>query len=215
MNPSPSVTATAAAQPPKVVVFDLGKVLIDFDYSLASRRISEKGNASIDQVRTILLETDLLYRFETGALSASGFFDQVKERTGYRGDFEEFQRGFADIFQPIPDMIQLHATLRSRGVPVFIFSNTNNIAVPHIRETYPFFAHFNGYVLSYEHGAMKPEAKLYEVVERVTGCRGAKILYIDDRAENIEAGARRGWQVILQEEPTRTIAQVKARGLIS
>ena len=61
---------------------------------------------------------------------------------------------------------------------------------------------------------MKPEAGLYEVVERETGCRGADILYIDDRPENGDAGAARGWQVILQETPERTLATVRTLGLL-
>ena len=55
-------------------------------------------------------------------------------------------------------MIQLHAALRQQGIPTYIFSNTNELAVSHIRRTFPFFANFDGYILSYEHGAMKPDA---------------------------------------------------------
>jgi len=53
---------------------------------------------------------------------------------------------------------------------------------------------------------MKPDARLYEVVERLSGCRGAELLYIDDLPRNIEAGRARGWQVILQEQPETTLA---------
>ena len=62
--------------------------------------------------------------------------------------------------------------------------------------------------------AMKPNAKLYEAVERLTNRRREQLLYIDDRAENIAAGAERGWQVILQETPEKTLAAVKRIGLI-
>src|SRR5258708_22953605 len=98
-------------------------------------------------------------------------------------------------------MVQPHGALRQRGLPTFIFSNTNDLAIRHIRQNFPFFANFDGYVLSYEHGAMKPDAKLYEVVEELAGRRGAEILYLDDRSENIATGAARVWQVILQESP--------------
>jgi methionine salvage enolase-phosphatase E1 len=91
----------------------------------------------------------------------------------------------------------------------------NNDAVGHIRRNFPFFANFDGYILSYEHGAMKPNEKLYEVVERASGRRGAEILYLDDRPENIAAGAARGWQVILQESPEKTLAEIDKRGLLS
>ena len=199
---------------PKVVVFDLGKVLVDFDYSIASRRLAERGTRTPQEIRSLIDGTDLLFRFETGKLNTEQFFKEVTHATGFKGDLTEFRDIFADIFAPIPAMIELHEALRKRGIPTFIFSNTNEIAIPYIRAQYPFFSQFNGYVLSYEHGAMKPDVKLYEVVERVTGCRGTKILYLDDRPENVEAGARRGWQVILQETPERTLFQIKARALL-
>ena len=198
---------------PQVVVFDLGKVLLEFDYSIASRRLAESGVKSLEEIRTLIFQPQLLYRFETGLMTEQEFYQAVSEATGFRGTFEEFVHIFSDIFEPMHEMIELHEAIRKLGIPTFIFSNTNNIAIPHIRKAYPFFSNFNGYVLSYEHGSMKPETKLYEVVEQMTGCRGSNILYIDDRPENIETGARRGWQVILQEDHHRTRAQVQARGL--
>ena len=97
----------------------------------------------------------------------------------------------------------------------YIFSNTNELAVSYIRRAFPFFANFNGYILSYEHGAMKPDAKLYEVVEQQSGHSQSEILYLDDRPENIAAGAARGWRVILQESPEQTRAVVESLGLLN
>jgi len=77
-----------------------------------------------------------------------------------------------------------------------------------------FFGGFDGYILSYEHGAMKPEGKLYEVVEQKTGQQREKIIYLDDRPENIAAGAARGWQVVLQETPAKTRAALVKAGLL-
>ena len=103
--------------------------------------------------------------------------------------------------------------LRRNGFRTFIFSNTNELAVRHIRKRFPFFAHFNGYIYSYEHGAMKPDPQLYEAVERQTKHRGQEILYLDDRPENVEAGAARGWRVVLQESPEKTRLAIRKLGL--
>jgi FMN phosphatase YigB (HAD superfamily) len=46
-------------------------------------------------------------------------------------------------------MTATQAALRANGIPTCIFSNTNPIAVRHIRTAFPFFANFDGYVLSY------------------------------------------------------------------
>ena len=39
--------------------------------------------------------------------------------------------------------------------------------------------------------------------------RSAEILYIDDRPENIAAGAARGWRTILHETPEKTRAALE------
>jgi HAD superfamily hydrolase (TIGR01509 family) len=101
-------------------------------------------------------------------------------------------------------MIRLHSELRSAGFPTFIFTNTNELAVRYIRRTYPFFAGFTDYIFSYEHGLMKPDPKLYQVVESKSGHCGPAILYIDDRLENVETGSQRGWQTILHENAETT-----------
>src|SRR5262249_9842482 len=141
----------------------------------------------------LLCQSSLPYRLECGRLSTGEFCEEVRGATGYRGTLKEFTDTFADIFSEIKPMTALQASLRARGVPAYIFSNTNDIAVRHIRERYPFFANFDGYILSYEEGVMMPDAAIYEIVERRTGHSGSALLYLDDRAENIATAAARGW----------------------
>jgi len=153
-------------------------------------------------------------RYEAGGLTTQEFFEEVRKITGYTGSAEEFASAFGDIFTPISPMIELQRRLREKGLPTWIFSNTNPLAVRHIRAHFPFFTGFDGYILSFEAGCMKPDPAIYAIVEKKTGASGADILYIDDRPENIEIGAARNWQVILQESPDQTIAQIEARRLL-
>jgi HAD superfamily hydrolase (TIGR01509 family) len=189
-----------------VVVFDLGKVLVDFDYSVAARKVAARSSQKIERLDHFLSGSPLLNQFESGMLTAGQFFSEVQKATGFQGGADEFAGYFADIFAPMPDMIQVHAGLREKNVPTYIFSNTNEIAVSHIRRKFPFFSGFDGYVLSYEIGAMKPQPKIYEALESLSRRRGGDIFYIDDRAENVEAGAARGWQIVLHETPQKTRA---------
>lgn len=198
---------------PDAVVFDLGKVLVDFDYGIAARRVAERGRLGAEAVRALIDHSPLLFRFETGLIDRRQFFAEVCAATGFTGSLEEFGRIFADIFTEIPPMVALQRRLRERGVPTFIFSNTNDIAIGHIRQNFPFFAGFDAYVLSYEHQAMKPQAALYEVVERVTGRQGPRLVYLDDRLENVEAGRSRGWHVIHHADPADSIARLQELGL--
>jgi HAD superfamily hydrolase (TIGR01509 family) len=199
---------------PSVIVFDLGKVLVDFDYSIAARRIAARGTMTIQEIAQYINQSSLLVEYELGAVSTQQFYDEVCRVSGFHGNLSEFSECFADIFAPIEPMVQLQATLRQRGLPAYVFSNTNELAAEHVRRSFAFYANFDGYILSYQHGAMKPDARLYEVVERQSTRRGAEILYLDDRPENAAAGAARGWQAILHKTPEESRAAILKLGLL-
>lgn len=198
---------------PSIVVFDLGKVLVDFDYGIAASKIAARCGLMPSEVKKHLDYSPLLFRYETGLVTRQEFFTEVRKATGFNGSIEEFGTFFADIFWEIPLMIQTQAALKRSGVLTYIFSNTNDLAIEHIRRNFPFFSNFDGYILSYEVQAMKPDARIYEALEQMSGRRGAEVLYLDDRQENVDAGAARGWQVILQTEPQRSLDTLKRLGL--
>jgi HAD superfamily hydrolase (TIGR01509 family) len=200
--------------PPKAVIFDLGKVLVDFDYGIVVRRLRDRCERSLEDILRFVNYSPLVCQFELGQLSTEAFFSAVQRDYGFRGTLEEFRELFGNIFTAIEPMVQLHAELRARGVPTYIFSNTNEIAIGQIRRQFAFYAEFDGHILSYEHGAMKPDARLYEVVERSAGCRGQDLLYFDDRPENVEAGLARGWRGIVHVSPAESRAAVCAAGLL-
>ena len=195
-------------------VFDLGKVLVHFDFSIAARKLATRAKCSAEAPQRFIDHSPLLCRYETGLIHKEQFYKEVCAGTGYAGHLDEFCHTFSDIFAPIDPMIQLHARLRARKVPTYIFSNTNDLAVAHIRKEFPFFAHFDGYVFSFEHHVMKPHAGLYEAVEIMTGRKGSRILYLDDRLDNIEAGRARGWQTIHHHDPAESIGIVERLGLL-
>jgi len=200
--------------PPEAVVFDLGKVLVDFDYRIAARRIAAQARMSAQDIQAFIDHSPLLFRFETGRMTRDEFFAEVRSATGFGGALREFTEFFSDIFTPIEPMVRLHSELRQAGIPTFIFSNTNELAVGHIQNRFPFFRDFNGYILSYEHGSMKPDDPLYDVVEAKTGRRGPALLYFDDRPENVETASRRGWRAVQHLSPDESRRAVRNAGLL-
>ena len=126
------------------VVFDLGKVLVDFDYRISAAKIARQSRFTPAQVRELLDHSPLLFRLETGLLTGEQFY---------------------------------------------------------------------GSVLSFEQGAMKPDPKIYAVVERMAGRSGQDIVYLDDRAENVAAGLARGWRTLLHQTPEQSIAALRQWGL--
>lgn len=204
------------APPPRpwAVVFDLGKVLLDFDYQIALHRLLPRCRISAEALQHLLLHERLLVDYETGLISTAEFIARLTAATGYQGTEAEFRAGFGDIFTPIEPMVALHTELRARGVPTYVLSNTNELAVDFIRGRYSWFAEFDGYVLSYEHRAMKPDPALYAVAERLSGYHGAELFYFDDRPENVAAARARGWQAVVHTDPATSRAALAATGLL-
>jgi len=196
-----------------IVAFDLGKVLVNFDYAIAARRIAARCTRPPENLHAFLGSSPLLIGYETGSLTRQEFFEAMCQATGFLGGLEEFGGFFADIFTAIPRMIELHADLRRRGIATYIFSNTNDLAIEHIRRCFPFFQNFDGYIFSYEVRSMKPDEPIYLALEQMTGKRGVDIIYIDDRAENIAAGAARGWRTIWHESPSQSCEAFKKLGM--
>jgi FMN phosphatase YigB (HAD superfamily) len=190
----------------KVVVFDLGKVLVDFDYSIAARKVAARTTKSLLNLISLLSSSSLIIQYESGLVTRQEFFEQVRDAIGFQGGLAEFGGYFADIFTEIPPMIALHAELRRRGFKTYIFSNTNDLAIEHIERNFPFFKNFDGYIYSCEVGAMKPDAKIYAAMEKLCGRSGAGIIYLDDRVENVRAGLARGWKAFVHETPEQTRA---------
>jgi HAD superfamily hydrolase (TIGR01509 family) len=198
---------------PSVVVFDLGKVLLDFDYGIAAAKLAARSRLTISEMKHLLGQSALIYRFETGLMTEQEFFDEIRAASEYSGSGEEFSEAFADIFSEIAPIVRLHAALTAHKIPTFILSNTNPIAVRHIRKNYPFFADFNGYVFSYEHRVMKPDAKIYALIEGLAGKAGEEIVYLDDRPENVEGALARGWRALVHQTPEQTIPTLRQWGL--
>ena len=191
------------------VVFDLGKVLVDFDYAIAARHLAAQAEKSAAEIYHVIYDSPLLAAYESARLTSRQFYDEARRAIGFHGDFAAFSSAFADIFSEIPAMIRLQEELRAAGVPTFVLSNTNEIAVEHIRSRFPFFGGFTGLVLSYEQGVMKPDAAIYRAAETLSGCGGREILFIDDRLENVRGAEQLGWRTICHRTPEETMRTVR------
>src|SRR5688500_2704276 len=106
---------------PKAVIFDLGKVLLHFDYGIAAEKFQRRCNSSAGDIRHAIDQSPLLHGFETNQLSTAQFFAALSRATGFCGDLAEFSNIFCNVFSPIEPMIELQARLRERGLPTYIF----------------------------------------------------------------------------------------------
>ena len=197
-----------------LVVFDLGKVLVNFDYAIAARNLGPFARLSPDQILDLLLRTPLLLDYERGALTTAEFYAALVQHTRLQSTFADFATRFGDIFSPIKPMINLLDQVHAFGRPTAVLSNTNELAIQHIRANFPFYDRFAHHVLSFEHRSMKPDPALYHVLEKIAGVPPGQILFLDDRSENVETAQNLGWHAFVHHDPESTRAHFAHLGLL-
>ena len=95
-----------------------------------------------------------------------------------------------------------------------ILSNTNPIHFHMIRANYPLLRHFDHCVLSYEVGALKPSAKIFQAAVAHAGCDAGECFFTDDLAMNVEAARKHGMDAVQFQSAAQLEEELKARGLL-
>jgi glucose-1-phosphatase len=199
----------------EAMLFDIGKVLIPFDFTLAYNMMAARCGVLPEKVRSDLAATGLFQTFESGRIGSHEFAGGVGQLLGFPGNYEEFCAIWTAIFLPdplLPD--SLVAGLR-RNHRTLIVSNTNAIHFEMLRKTYPILDHFDEYVLSFQVHAMKPAAEFYEAAVRIAKCPAERCLFIDDLAENVAGARKAGMDAIHFQSRAQLENELATRGLVS
>lgn len=186
--------------------FDLGKVLLDYDFEIASRAIRLQSPLSAGDFEEAQEHAnELIIPYETGLLTTTEFFQKLKDRFQFAGTVDELQRIWCEIFNPINEHIQLARELATH-YPLALISNTSEAHIQYAEPRYDLFELFTHRIYSFRVGWMKPNPEIYECALQQMNARPEQSLFIDDREENVEAAKALGWHVI-QIHPDTNLRQ--------
>jgi len=174
----------------KAVIFDLGKVIVPFDFRRGYDRIAALTGIPAADVPLRIRPTGLVERFESGQIDPHDFVQQISAVLDLHCTYEEFCEIWSSIFLPgtlVPEELLRSIAARYR---LILLSNTNAIHFEMIRAQYPLLRHFHALVLSHEAGATKPSPVMYQKAVEAAGCSPEECFFTDDIADYVE-GARR------------------------
>jgi len=198
------------------VCFDLGKVLLNFDWQRVLKTIAEKSPLPPGEIGARLSHDGEMLGYERGAITTPKFFGHLKKRLEYKGTTKELRRAFTEIFTPLTENIAL-AALLAPHYPLAIISNTNDAHITYAEGAFSFFSLFPHRIYSHEVGVMKPDPQIYEEARRAVGSPDrTEMLFIDDLEPNILGAVALGWQTIhLRPEVNlrESLASYELRGL--
>jgi glucose-1-phosphatase len=177
------------------LVFDLGRVLLDYDELIMARRfISESGylpkeSTFSDQVFQQVFRRDLLSQLESGQISPENFFKEICSLAQVSISFERFVDIWCDMFTGLTPAVSTLRHLRKEGYPLYMLSNIDLLHHQYVEKHFDIFGFFDRVFLSYQMGLVKPDIKIYQEIIKETGQPPENIFFVDDRHENVE-GAR-------------------------
>jgi glucose-1-phosphatase len=198
----------------RVIVSDLGKVLLPFDVqrvwaALQPHFSVEEAEARL-AVRTLLRET----RFGCGEITGSRFHELLCERTGLCLAFDAFCEAWSDMFWEDGGVLNL--IIRAPVERRYLLSNTNDIHWAFICSRYSHVLDgFDRLLVSHELGLEKPDPAIYRWVCDDTGLPPSAHLFIDDIEENVTAARGVGMDGILHTDSRSLWREFVARGLAS
>lgn len=188
------------------VYFDVNGCLVHF-YQAAFVALAQSIGAPYDTVETAFWHhNDDVCR---GTMSLHDFNNYLAEKLGVPG--VDWQKEYMDTVEPVNEMQDLLRWSSER----YKFGLLTNIMPGFLsvmfRQGHLPKLNYDAVVDSSEVGAIKPEAKIYEIAAQRAGCPPEEILLIDDSRANLQAAEKAGWHVLWFDDahPGEAVARVR------
>jgi HAD superfamily hydrolase (TIGR01509 family) len=195
------------------VISDLGKVILFFDNHIFFRKIAEFCPFSaLDIAERVHKHRDLIRSFDTGKISPEDFYREVIQRLDADVDQKTFFTIYCDIFSLNSPVLDILAGLKDR-YRLILLSNTDIERFGFVKRAFPEIFIFDGYVLSFEVGYLKPHPQIYTEALKKAKARAEECVFIDDIEENIQGAKRIGLDTILYGPKTDLRVELRIKGL--
>lgn len=197
----------------KTVIFDLGKVIISFDFKRGYQRLEKICKYSAAEIPQRIGSTDLVKRFETGLVEPEDFVRQISAILDLHISYEQFCEIWSSVFLPDPLIPESMLAGISQRYRLLLLSNTNAIHFQMVEQTYPLMRHFHERILSYRVRAMKPSPVIYREALAHAACRPEECFYTDDIVDYVDGAKREGIDAVQFESCAQIQRELATRGV--
>ncbi len=182
--------------PIKVIIFDLGGVIIELDYSNFYNKIITLSPSENPRTRTMLeffRQSDLYHQ---GKMSDEDFYQLACNLLQVcKLNQSEFYNAFNSIVShPIPEAIDLLKKLKEvNEYQLIAMSNVNASHWDYIlRKNWDFLDNFDELILSHKVKITKPDPKIFKYAIKKAKCKPEEIVFVDDGSNNVRSAKKLG-----------------------
>lgn len=203
-----------SAPHPEAVIFDIGNVLIEWQPE--TRYDAIIGPARRAAMFAAVDLHGMNERLDSGEDFKTVVYETAEQFPAFRDEIRIWHDRWSDLARPpIDHSVRLLRALRRNGVPVFALTNFGVGSFAVSERDHDFLSEFDRRYISGHMGVIKPDPKIYEMVEADCGVAPGRLLFVDDRADNIAAAEARGWQGHLFTGPAGWAARLVDAGLLT
>ena len=179
---------------PSVFIFDMGRVLLNFDPSLCiDPHLTDPADR--EEIARVAFASPEWKMLDAGTITDEEALAAWQSRLPRRlrapmaAIFEDWHRHMPEI----PEMTALVRDLRAAGYPVYLLSNVS-LRFAQLKEYFPIFPLMQGYVTSAEELVCKPDRKIYEILLNRYHLTAEDCIFVDDLPANVEGAKAVGMQ---------------------
>ena len=199
---------------PLGVVFDLGNVLIDWDPYAAIAA----GVGPVEARRFLQADDFDFMAYNHGPDSGLDWDTAEAEVARTHPHWVEHARAYrshfpASLVGEVPGSVGVVRDLHSAGVPLWGLTNWSHELFPHGRAAFPFLGLLQDVVVSGTEGVAKPDPAVFVIVRQRTGLPLDRLVFVDDRPDNVAAAAAAGMDALVFTDAGRLRADLRERGL--
>lgn len=196
------------------VVFDIGNVLTDFAWR---KFLKDKGydDEMVERMASATVLSDDWVEYDKGNLTNEEIVGRFMENDPEIADqLKDAFENIAGIIQKREKTIPWIKALQAAGYKVLYLSNFSSQALEGCPDAMAFLDETDGGILSYTEHVVKPDPRIYHLLEEKYDLVPERTVFIDDTKVNIDAAQKLGWKGIVYRDYQQTISELEALGVV-
>jgi 2-haloacid dehalogenase len=196
------------------VLFDLGKVLLDWDPRYFYQDFFDDERALEHFVHRVVAPEWIL-EMDAGKPAAQAIEERVRLFPEHAALIALWPRGWPTMLRgEIAESVAILAELHARGHRLYALTNFSTETFPLARERHAFLGWFEDIVVSGEYGVVKPDPRIYALAIERCRLEPARTVFVDDSIANVEGGRRAGLHAVHFTAADRLRAELRALALL-
>jgi glucose-1-phosphatase len=185
----------------KNIIFDLGGVLLNIDYSVLIQSFSSIGLEHFEEHFSQAQQEKFFDLYEKGLISSAEFTHRLKNHCKPGTTDKDIEDAWNSMLFDLPEERMVLLKKLKNTHRIFLLSNTNEIHMNWIHnyllKTFnipDFNGCFEKVYLSYQINMRKPDAEIFEMVINENHLLPDETLFIDDSLQHLESAKKLGIQ---------------------